>query len=133
MPRAGSEIRFASGGEELAGYRARLFLAAALLTAVACGVVWLFMLRNRTIRAAERVDVYARQLERQNDELFEAKRRAESADRAKTEFLANVSLNFILEEFIGIVVAAEKKYEDDTKDNTFTQIKTNAVGGSFIH
>jgi signal transduction histidine kinase/CheY-like chemotaxis protein len=97
-----SELIFRSGGveltmslasveSELSRYRERLLLAGLLLTGLACGVVGLFMLRNRTVRAAERVDVYARRLERQNEELFEAKRRAESADRAKTEFLANVS------------------------------------------
>ncbi len=73
------------------GHAFALFLAGLLSIGAACGAAWLFLQRDRTIQAAEQVDEYAHRLERQNQALFAAKRHAESADRAKTEFLANIS------------------------------------------
>lgn len=72
-------------------FRAQLSVLALLTLLVACGVAIAFLNRNQSIRAAERVDQYARELESQNRELLEAKQTAELADRAKTEFLANIS------------------------------------------
>ena len=89
----GVEVQASLAGleRELRAHGWRLAAEALLSLFAACGVAWWFVMRSRAIQAAERVDVYARRLERQNEELLEAKRRAESADRAKTEFLANVS------------------------------------------
>lgn len=74
-----------------AEFRNQLAVLALLSVLVACGTAIVFLNRNQSIRAAERVDQYARDLERQNEELLDAKQIAESADRAKTEFLANIS------------------------------------------
>ncbi len=89
----GLEVRMSleSVSEALWGHALGLLLTTLLSISAACGAAWVFLGRDRTILAAERVDVYTRRLERQNQELFEAKRSAESADRAKTEFLANIS------------------------------------------
>ena len=89
----GIEIRLSLAALDHAMFRFGLWLliSGAVALLAGCSAVWLYMTRSGTIQAAERVAEYGQSLERKDRALGEAERRAVSADRAKTEFIANVS------------------------------------------
>ena len=90
---SGLEVRMALGPLEasLRWHALGLGLAGLLSIGAACAAACFFVLRDRTIRAAQQVGDHARRHEEQSEELLAARQRVESAERAKTEFLANVS------------------------------------------